>query len=121
MSYEDMDTINDRTKVPTEVLSGGMRMQFYVPTGQLPMFDEQVDKLIQLKIGENLIIHCNLVKVATAKIKDVDKEVNIYNQIVVDVEKIIYTEDDDPNGDAVIILELPDKKEEISDTVRITY
>jgi len=110
---------NDRTKSPTEVLSGGMRMQFYVPTGQLPRLDEQVNRLIQLKIGDNLIIHCALVEVKTAKIKDVDKEVNIYNQITVDVEKLIYTEED--AEDAFTVFELPDKKTSIEDVFNITY
>jgi len=107
----------DRVRSPTEVLSGGMRMQFYVPTGQTPLLDDQVDKTIIIKT-EEMSLEGTLVKVTTAKIKNADKEYDIYNQVIVDVDKIISVDIDD---NEFVVFELPDKKTPIEESFSITY
>lgn len=114
---KSVNVVYDRTKNPTEVISGGMRMQFYVPTGETPLLDNQVDRTIVIKT-DDMTMEGTLVKVSTAKIKNADKEYDIYNLVVVDVNKIITVDVDD---NEFVVFELPDKKTHIEESFSITY
>ncbi len=114
---ESVNVAYGRTKTPTEVISGGMRMQFYVPTGETPLLDNQVDRTIVIKT-DDMTMEGTLVKVSTAKLKNADKEYDIYNLVVVDVNKIITVDVDD---NEFVVFELPDKKTPIEESFSITY
>lgn len=100
-----------------EFLNGGFQMKLLIPVEDHDYLSQKVGQGVNITIDNYLFIVAVLEKVSTTTIKDkISKESNIYNQVVLQVERIMIKGESEK-----LLLTMPDKKEYIRHTIELHY